>query len=99
MSASQFRLLTGLGLSEDHKVLDIGCGSLRAGRLVIQYLLPNNYIGIEPNQWLWERAIEVEIGQDICEIKRPRFLSNPDFTTLDLGGLVDFIVAQSNLLS
>ena len=31
-AAMQFSLLTALGLREDHSLLDIGCGSLRAGR-------------------------------------------------------------------
>jgi len=39
MGATQFRLLTTLGLREHHAVLDFGCGSLRAGRLLIPYLL------------------------------------------------------------
>ena len=33
VGAMQFNLLTALGLREYHKFLDIGCGSLRAGRL------------------------------------------------------------------
>ncbi len=37
MGASQFRLLTALGLRERHSVLDFGCGSLRAGRLLLPY--------------------------------------------------------------
>ena len=40
MGATQFRLLTTLGLREHHSVLDFGCGSLRAGRLLIPYLAP-----------------------------------------------------------
>jgi len=31
VSAMQFNLLTSLGLRECHHLLDIGCGSLRAG--------------------------------------------------------------------
>jgi cyclopropane fatty-acyl-phospholipid synthase-like methyltransferase len=38
MGATQFRLLCTLGLREQHKVLDFGCGSLRAGRLLLSYL-------------------------------------------------------------
>lgn len=30
MGATQFRLLAGLGLREEHRIVDIGCGSLRA---------------------------------------------------------------------
>lgn len=42
MGATQFRLLCTLGLREHHTLLDFGCGSLRAGRLFIPYLLPND---------------------------------------------------------
>jgi hypothetical protein len=38
MAASQFALLTTLGLRDTNKVLDFGCGSLRLGRLLIPYL-------------------------------------------------------------
>ncbi|MGH7086029.1 MAG: hypothetical protein ACREFN_13675, partial [Acetobacteraceae bacterium] len=31
MGATQFRLLTALGLRDHHRLLDFGCGSLRAG--------------------------------------------------------------------
>jgi hypothetical protein len=48
MAATQFRLLTTLGLREHHRLLDFGGGSLRAGRLLIPYLQPGNYYGIEP---------------------------------------------------
>ena len=32
MGSNQFRLLTALGLRSKHKLLDFGCGSLRAGK-------------------------------------------------------------------
>ena len=46
MGATQFRLLTTLGLREHHAVLDFGCGSLRAGRLLIPYLNEGRYHGL-----------------------------------------------------
>src|SRR5690242_5496000 len=61
MGATQFRLLTTLGLREHHSVLDFGCGSLRAGRLLIPYLLPGRYYGLDPNRWLIEDAVAREI--------------------------------------
>lgn len=96
MGATQFRLLTGLGLREDHSVVDIGCGSLRAGRYLIQYLLPGRYTGVEPNSWLWQQAIEREIGADLARIKQPRLLAEDDFRLSGIAeGSVDFAVAQS----
>lgn len=35
ISAMSFGLLTALGLRQHHSLLDIGCGSLRNGRLLI----------------------------------------------------------------
>lgn len=95
MAATQFRLLTTLGLREHHQLLDFGCGSLRAGRLLIPYLLPGHYHGIEPNTWLIEDAIAREIGRDQIGLKRPVFRANADFNTDGFGVRFDFILAQS----
>src|SRR5258705_9481939 len=73
MGATQFRLLCTLGLRSHHSVLDFGCGSLRAGRLLISYLDKGKYFGIEPNMWLIEKAIENQIGRDLIRIKNPQF--------------------------
>ena len=97
MGASQFRLLTALGLREHHSVLDFGCGSLRAGRLLLPYLQPGRYHGIEPNAWLVQDAIAAEIGEDQVRLKQPRFSHNADFRTDVFGIAFDFILAQSVL--
>ncbi len=95
MGATQFRLLTTLGLREEHKVLDVGCGSLRAGRLLIPYLQKGNYYGIEPNQWLVEEGIAENLGRDALNIKAPNFYHFDDFSLSTAGSAFDFIVAQS----
>lgn len=95
MGATQFRLLTALGLREHHKLLDVGCGSLRAGRILIPYLLPGNYYGIEPNRWLVEDAIARETGPEIIRMRRPVFRYASDFSVDAFGVAFDFIVAQS----
>jgi SAM-dependent methyltransferase len=95
MAATQFRLLTTLGLREHHRLLNSGCGSLRVGRLLIPYLLPGNYHGIEPNSWLIEDAIAREIGHDQIRLKRSVFRANADFSSDGFGVAFDFIVAQS----
>ena len=95
VGAMQFNLLTHLGLREHHFLLDVGCGSLRAGRLFIPYLLPGRYFGIEPEAWLVEEGIENELGRDAVRIKRPTFSHIDDFRLSSLGQDFDFIVAQS----
>lgn len=95
MGATQFSLVTALGLREEHTLLDIGCGSLRSGRFLIQYLLPDRYFGIEPNEYLWRDALEHESGWDLYRIKRPRFSARDDFLFSNDPSIFDFIVAQS----
>ena len=95
MGATQFRLLCALGLREHHRLLDFGCGSLRAGRLFIPYLSPGHYYGLEPNRWLIEDAIEREIGRDLVRIKRPTFLHHETFDCRAFGVEFDYVLAQS----
>lgn len=97
IGASQFRLLTTLGLRDYHRVLDYGCGSLRAGRMLIPYLKPGHYTGVEPNRWLIEDAIKNEIGMEMIRIKQPVFSYDASFKLAETLGPFDFIVAQSIL--
>ena len=43
----QFDYATSHGLKPDMRLLEIGCGNLRAGRLFIDYLDPGNYYGVD----------------------------------------------------
>lgn len=95
MGATQFRLLCSLGLRSNHHLLDVGCGSLRAGRLFIVYLDEDRYFGIEPNEWLIKDAIQYQIGADLIHIKKPRFNHNSDFATDIFSQEFNFILAQS----
>jgi SAM-dependent methyltransferase len=95
MAAAQFSLLTHLGLREHHTLLDLGCGSLRGGRLFIPYLLPDRYFGIEPERWVLEEGIRNVVGQDQIDLKRPTFSHVDDFRLTVFGRRFDFILAQS----
>jgi SAM-dependent methyltransferase len=95
MAAVQFNLLTSLGLREHHSLLDIGCGSLRAGRLFIPYLLPGNYYGIEPEEWLVQEGIKSELGNELIELKRPSFAYDNDFNLGVFNRTFDYLIAQS----
>jgi SAM-dependent methyltransferase len=90
-----FTLLVSLGMRETHKVLDIGCGSLRVGRLLIPYLLPTNYYGTEPEDWLIQEGIQYEVGQDQIDLKKPSFLKDANFSLSSFNSQFDYIVAQS----
>src|SRR5882762_1735023 len=95
VGALQFAVLALLGLREHHKILDIGCGSLRVGRLLIPFLHKEHYFGIEPNEWLVRNGIEQELGSSIAEAKRPRFSQDRQFRLSEFGVRFDFILAVS----
>jgi SAM-dependent methyltransferase len=95
VAARQVMLLMAAGLRENHNLLDLGCGALRAGRLLIPYLRSGNYFGIEPNKWLVEEGIKHELGEDLVRIKQPRFQHVSDFSVDVFGEKFDFAVAHS----
>jgi len=95
MGATQFSLLFHLGLRDNHKVLDFGCGSLRLGRLLIPYLQTGGYHGLDPNKWLIEEGIAKELGADAVQLKNPNFAYNDDFNCDVFNEKFDFIIAQS----
>ena len=96
IAAMTFNLLTTLGLRQDHSLLDIGCGSLRIGRLLIPYLNRGKYFGVEPNEWLVEEGIKRELGETLVQIKRPTFFfSDSPETVVQAKVSFDFALAQS----
>ena len=95
IAAMTFNLLTTLGLRQHHTFLDVGCGSLRVGRLLIPYLNTGNYTGIEPNKWLVADGIQRETGHDQIHIKKPKFHFSDSAECLPPEESYDFAVAQS----
>ncbi len=94
-SAMQFNLLTTLGLREHHRLLDIGCGSLRGGRLFISYLAPGHYAGIEPEEWLVAEGVRLQLGTELLRMKSPELAHRDDFRLSALDRRFDFLLAQS----
>jgi len=96
VAAMAFNLLTTLGLRQHHSLLDIGCGSLRIGRLLIPYLNREKYFGLEPNEWLVDEGIRRELGEMLVQIKRPTFFfsDSPD-RIAQAKVAFDFALAQS----
>lgn len=96
IAAMAFNLLSTLGLRQHHSLLDVGCGSLRIGRLLIPYLNAGKYFGVEPNKWLVDEGIRRELGETLVQIKRPTFFfsDSPD-TIAQAKTAFDFALAQS----
>jgi SAM-dependent methyltransferase len=95
MSASQFALLFQLGLREEHRVLDFGCGSLRLGRLLIPFLNRGGYYGVDPNAWLIDAGVAHELGWAAIDVKMPSFNHSSSFRADVFGCRFDFLMAQS----
>ena len=96
IAAMTFNLLTTLGLRQHHSLLDVGCGSLRIGRLLIPYLNRRKYFGVEPNEWLVDEGVRRELGETLVQIKRPTFfLSDSPDTIAQAKVAFDFALAQS----
>ncbi len=93
-SGAQFSLMIFLGLREYHRVLDLACGPIRLGRLLIPYLLPGNYFGIDPNLAAVSAALRYELGDDIIHAKRPVFADDDSYTLSMFGLKFDFIMAS-----
>ena len=91
----QFDLLTLGGLRDHHRVCDVGCGSLRLGRLLIPYLEPGHYFGVEPEEWLIREGIAQELGEEIVAARRPTFSSDSEFDLVTFGVEFDYVIAHS----
>lgn len=95
VAARQVTLLLAAGLRDSHRLVDVGCGSLRAGRMLIPYLQSERYFGVEPNRWLVHAGIEHELGRDLVRMKRPTFRFVDDFSLSAFGVDFDFALAHS----
>jgi SAM-dependent methyltransferase len=91
----QFILLVMAGLEPKSMVLDLGCGVLRAGYWLIQFLDPGCYYGIEPNRERIETGRRFILEPDIERVKQPRFDTNPEFDSGVFGVKFDFFLAYS----
>src|SRR5207253_6575513 len=96
IAAMTFNLLTTLGLRQHHSLLDIGCGSLRIGRLLIPYLNRGKYFGVEPAEWLVAEGIKQELGETLVQVKQPTFFFSDSPNVVFQAKIpFDFALAQS----
>jgi hypothetical protein len=83
------------GINPDSKLVDLGCGVLRAGYWLIHFLDPGCYFGIEPHKGRLEMGINIILEPELLEAKRPKFDTNPHFDTSVFGEKFDFFLAYS----
>ena len=91
----QFEFVIAQGLQPHHRLLDIACGSLRAGIHFIAFLEPSHYLGIDKNSDLIQAGINHELGPQMLETKQPKFVVSADFEFSEFGVRPEFALAQS----
>jgi SAM-dependent methyltransferase len=92
----QFDFMKKQGLRPEHRLLDIGCGSLRAGRFFIAYLNPRCYLGLDGDEPLVRAGLASEIEPAAIKEKQPEFAFNSNFQ-FPFERKPDFALAQSVL--
>jgi SAM-dependent methyltransferase len=91
----QLEFLRSHGLEPGHIFLDVGCGSLRAGRHLIDYLDDGHYYGIDANRSVIQAGYDLELD-DAQRAKLPSdHLRASDRFGVDFGVKFDAAIAQS----
>jgi len=82
--AFQIGFLKEHGLQPGHRVLDIGCGTLRGGIPLIGFLEPGNYTGIDVRDEVIREGLKEVVTARLTE-RNPRVETVPDLSAADLG--------------
>ena len=75
IAAMTFNLLTTLGLRQHHSLLDVGCGSLRIGRLLIPYLNGINMSELSLTNGWFDRELTMKSAKLFCRSSDRSFTS------------------------
>ncbi len=95
MGKLQLDFMVAHGLRPGARLLDVGCGPLRAGIHFVDYLDPGNYYGIDVNESLLDIGYDIELPPALRS-KLPReHLRCTDRFDCDFGISFDFAIAQS----
>ncbi len=81
----------------NHKLLDFGCGTLRGGLPLIDYLDPGNYYGLDVRIETLKEACN-ELEESGLEIKIPSLIHCDNLSSLTFNGGFNFIWAFSVLI-
>ncbi|MEO7677468.1 MAG: class I SAM-dependent methyltransferase [Verrucomicrobiota bacterium] len=93
----QINFLKQAGLLPGHRLMDIGCGTLRGGTPLIEYLDAGNYCGLEARENVLAEA-KLELRDSGLERKRPTLVHSPRLAEINLGKSFDYIWAFSVLI-
>jgi SAM-dependent methyltransferase len=91
----QIEFLKAQGLQKEHRFLDLGCGSFRAGRHLINYLDAGAYYGIDANQSVMQAGYDIELSEEQRQKLPLTNLRATDRFGVDFGVHFDMAIAQS----
>jgi len=84
-----------LGLEPHHRLLDFGCGTLRTGKHLIEYLDEGRYVGVDISRGAVRYAMDLVSMDEGLNRKRPRVQRVRPFEVLELPWTPDFILCHS----
>lgn len=93
----QIQFLKNMGLKPEHYLFDVGCGTLRGGIPIIEYLNEGHYFGAEVRAEVLEEG-QKELRDAGLDIKNSTLIHSPDISKLSIDQKFDFIWAFSVLI-
>jgi SAM-dependent methyltransferase len=88
----QMAALLAEGLAPHHRLLDIGCGSLRLGCKAVPYLNPGHYWGTDLSGPLMQRGYQLELA-DKPRLPPTQLIEDPNFTFPGVPPSIDYAIA------
>ena len=93
----QIRHLRASGLKTNHRLLDLGCGTLRGGIPIIKFLKEGHYTGIDVRHIVIEEARR-ELEEEALVHKTPNLLLVDALSNIQLVSKFNFVWAFSVLI-
>lgn len=93
----QIRFLKSVGMAPEHYVLDLGCGVLRGGLPIIEYLTEGHYYGIESRKAILDEGVRA-LQEAGIQSKVPTLLAIDYLSRATLDRKFEFIWAFSVLI-
>ena len=93
----QIDFLRGAGLMPHHRLLDLGCGTLRGGIPLIEYLAPGHYAGVEVRREVLDEGRQ-ELTESGLAGREPQLVHCSRLAELDLGRTFDVAWAFAVLI-
>lgn len=97
LGSLQLEFLKSQGLLPEHRLIDIGAGSFRAGVKIIPYLNSGHYFATDASLALLEAGYREEIVKAGLASRFPswNYVVNRDFSLANFGQIFNFGIAQS----